>query len=76
MAWRLTNRITHGLIFTQYRDCTAVSKVDGSRSLVYNVPWTMMFTDDKGSYLEWCKAKTLELVKQGKIELPAPRPPP
>ena len=28
----------------KYRDCTAVSKVDGSRSLVYNVPWTMMFT--------------------------------
>ena len=34
------------------------------------------FTDDKVSYLEWCKAKTLELVKQGKIELPLPRPPP
>ena len=43
---------------------------------VYNVPWTMMFTDDKVSYLEWCKAKTLELVKQGKVELPLPRPPP
>ena len=28
----------------KYRDCTAMSKVDGSRSLVYNVPWTMMFT--------------------------------
>ena len=60
----------------KYRDCTAISKVDGSRSLVYNVPWTMMFTDDKVSYLEWCKAKTLELVKQGKVELPLPRPPP
>ena len=60
----------------KYRDCTAVSKVDGSRSLIYNVPWTMMFTDDKVSYLEWCKAKTLELVKQGKVELPLPRPPP
>ena len=34
------------------------------------------FTDDKVSYLEWCKAKTLELVKQGKVELPLPRPPP
>ena len=45
-------------------------------SLVYNVPWTMMFTDDKVSYLEWCKAKTLELVKSGKVELPLPRPPP
>ena len=43
---------------------------------VYNVPWTMMFTDDKVSYLEWCKAKTLELVKTGKVELPLPRPPP
>ncbi len=60
----------------KYRDCTAVSKVDGSRSLIYNVPWTMMFTDDKVSYLEWCKAKTLELVKTGKVELPLPRPPP
>ena len=94
----------------KYRDCTAISKVDGSRSLartcvtksflgddaaalaplnaieqasrrwpgdlsstqVYNVPWTMMFTDDKVSYLEWCKAKTSELVKQGKVELPVP----
>ena len=53
-----------------------MSKVDGSRSLIYNVPWTMMFTDDKVSYLEWCKAKTLEFVKQGKVELPLPRPPP
>ena len=35
-----------------------------------------MFTDDKVSYLEWCKAKTLELVKTGKVELPLPRPPP
>ena len=60
----------------KYRDCTAISKVDGSRSLVYNVPWTMMFTDDKVSYLEWCKAKTLELVKLGKVKLPLPRPPP
>ena len=55
----------------KYRDCTAPSKVDGTTSLVYNVPWTMMFTDDKGSYLAWCKAQTETMVKEGKVTLPA-----
>ena len=60
----------------KYRDCTAPSKVDGTVSLVYNVPWTQMFTDDKVSYLAWCKSQTQELVKAGTITLPqlaAPR---
>ena len=54
----------------KYRDCTAPSKVDGTVSLVYNVPWTQMFTDDKVSYLAWCKSQTQELVKAGTITLP------
>jgi len=52
----------------KYRDCTAPSQVDGSTSLEFNVPWTMMFTDDNVSYLAWCKAKTAELVTEGKID--------
>jgi len=50
----------------KYRDCTAPSQVDGTTSLVYNVPWTMMFTDDKISYLAWCKAQT-EMLKKSKL---------
>lgn len=55
----------------KYRDCTAVSQVDGTRSLVYNVPWTMMFNDDKVSYLQWCRAQTKAMVEKGEIKLPA-----
>jgi trimethylamine monooxygenase len=54
----------HRSILT-YRDCTAKSKVDGTSSLVYYVPWTKMFTDDTLSYLSWCKAQTDTLAKEG-----------
>jgi trimethylamine monooxygenase len=40
-----------------YRDQTAVSSVSGVRSLAFGMPWTKMFTDDKISYLAWCKAQ-------------------
>lgn len=46
-----------------YRDQTAISSVDGSKSLKYCQPWTMMFTDDKTHYLTWCKAETKRLKK-------------
>lgn len=49
----------------RYRDCTAKSKVDGTTSLVYCVPWAKMFTDDKVAYLSWCRAQTDTLMKQG-----------
>jgi len=55
----------------KYRDCVAKSKVDGTTSLVYCVPWTQMFTDDKISYLAWCKSQTKTLIKEGKIKLPS-----
>lgn len=60
----------HRCILT-YRDCTAKSKVVGHTSLVYCVPWTKMFTDDKAAYLAWCRAQTQTLVKGGlNLEIP------
>jgi trimethylamine monooxygenase len=40
-----------------YRDQSAMSYVSGVPSLKFGTPWVKMFTDDKYSYLAWCKAQ-------------------
>mgnify|MGYP007132282912 CR=1 FL=1 len=58
----------HHSILT-YRDQSAVSYVSGVPSLKgFGVPWLKMFTDDKASYLMWCKAQ-YEAIQNQKSKL-------